>query len=318
MITAFVSYSHQDDDLREELDKHLTMLKRQGVIDLWHDRRITAGEELDDAIDAALERAQVALLLVSPDFIASDYCYKREMTRAMERHEAGDARVLPIILRPCDWHDAPFGRLMALPRDGRPVVKWPSLDDAFLDVVHGIKGALKELGVDPQAAPPEPATNPATAAAPAVDAPRSGNLRIRQTFTEADQDTFVEEAFEYMARYFEGSLTELEARHAQIATHFRRVDALTFTAVIYRNGQAASRCCIQRGGRSMLGDITYSMTDQPNPNSCNESMSVEVGEQNLFLRPMGMAHFGQNRGANFTFEGAAEYYWSLLIEPLQR
>src|SRR3546814_935489 len=99
MISVFVSYSHKDESLREELETHLAMLKRRGVIDVWHDRRISPGTELDGAIDAALERAQAIILLVSPDFLASDYCYDREMKRAMERHEAGEARVLPVIDR---------------------------------------------------------------------------------------------------------------------------------------------------------------------------------------------------------------------------
>ncbi len=321
VISVFVSYSHKDERLREELDTHLALLKRQGVIDVWHDRRISPGAEVDATIDAALERAQVILLLVSPDFIASDYCYEREMTRAMERHEAGEARVLPVILRPCKWHGAPFGRLMALPNDGKPVVKWLTLDDAFLDVVNGIERALHELRGAAHATEEAPAPMiPAPASAPTVvDRPRSANLRVRMTFSEADRDAFIDEAFEFMARYFEGSLAELEERHPKITTRFRRIDALTFTAIIYRDGEAQSRSCVQRGGSAMLGDITYSMTDKPNPGSCNESMTVVVGDQNLFLQALGMAMGpGRDSERNLTLEGAAEYYWSILIEPLQR
>ena len=320
MISIFVSYSHKDQVLREELDTHLAMLKRQGVIDVWHDRRIRAGEAIDQAIDAALERAQVILLLVSPDFIASDYCYEREMARAMERHQAGEARVLPIILRPCEWHPAPFGQLMALPNDGKAVVKWPTLDDAFLDVVKGIRQAVGELSATEQHVTAKPPEAVAGGLPPRlVDRPRSGNLRIRKTFTDANKDRFVEEAFEYMARYFEGSLEELESRYPEISTRFRRIDAVTFTAVIYREGSAVARCCIQSGTAAMLGDITYLMSDTPNPGSCNESMSVEAGDQSLFLRPSGMAkRYGRDDEPNLTFEGAAEYYWSILIDPLQR
>ena len=100
------------------------MLKRQGIIEAWHDRRILAGAQLDDAISAELERADIVLLLISSDFLASEYCYAREMTRALERHREGVCVVIPVILRPCDWTDAPFAGLMALPTDGKPVTQW--------------------------------------------------------------------------------------------------------------------------------------------------------------------------------------------------
>jgi hypothetical protein len=118
MVRLFLSYSHRDENLRNELEKHLAVLRRQGVIDVWHDRRIGPGDMIDHEISAQLEAANFVLLLVSPDFLHSDYCYDVEMTRAMERHAAGAAQIIPIILRPCDWHDAPFGKLNATPADG--------------------------------------------------------------------------------------------------------------------------------------------------------------------------------------------------------
>ncbi len=98
--TLLFSYSHVDETLRDQLEVHLSALKRQDLISAWHDRRITGGSELGKSIDAHLESAEIILLLVSPDFIASDYCYDREMARAMERHEKGEAKVIPVILRP--------------------------------------------------------------------------------------------------------------------------------------------------------------------------------------------------------------------------
>lgn len=144
-VEVCISYSHKDYRLREKLETHFSLLKRQGVIDAWHDRRITAGREWASAIDEHLDRAALILLLVSADFLASDYCYDREMTRALERHDAGDARVIPIILRPVDWHNAPFARLEALPRDGKAVTDWSSRDRAFKDIAEGIRRAVAEI-----------------------------------------------------------------------------------------------------------------------------------------------------------------------------
>ena len=144
-IEVFYSYSHRDEALRDELENHLALLKRQGVIRDWHDRRITAGSEWSGKIDDYLNSAGVILLLVSADFLASDYCYDLEMKRAMERHERGEAVVIPIILRAVDWHSAPFGKLQALPKDGRPVTSWPNRDEAFTDIARGIRKAIEQL-----------------------------------------------------------------------------------------------------------------------------------------------------------------------------
>lgn len=317
MTKLFFSYSHADEQLRDTLEKHLSALKRQGLIDTWHDRRILAGDELDHAIEQSLEEADVILLLVSADFLASAYCYDVEMQRAVERHNAGEARVIPIILRPCDWQDAPFGKLLAAPKDGRPVTSWPDLDEAFLDVVRAIKAAIRERTGPQQAAAQAVTPAPArTAAAPVVEQPRSSNLRTRKTFTEADKDSFLDSTFEFMANFFENSLLELETRNDDLTTRFRRIDADQFTAVVYRGGEAVARCKIVRGG--MFGNgLSYSANDQARDNSYNESLSVEHDDQNMFMTPMGMAiHMGQ-RDAHLTPEGASEYYWSMLMQPLQ-
>ena len=141
MASVFMSYSHTDEELRHELEKHLAGLRRQGVISTWHDRRIGPGEEIHGQISAQLDSAEIILFLVSADFLASDYCYDGEMLRAMERHDEGTARVIPVILRPCDWLGAPFDKLKAVPTDGKPVVKHATLDDGFVEVAQAVREA---------------------------------------------------------------------------------------------------------------------------------------------------------------------------------
>lgn len=144
-IEVFYSYAHGDEALKNELVKHLANLERQGVITGWHDRKITAGQEWAGEIDEHLNSARVILLLISPDFMFSNYCNDIEVRRAMERHEAGEARVIPVILRAVDWDGAPFSKLQALPTDAKPVTLWNDRDEAFLTVVKEIRRALKEL-----------------------------------------------------------------------------------------------------------------------------------------------------------------------------
>jgi TIR domain-containing protein len=316
MTSLFISYSHRDEELRQQLETHLAMLKRAGVIDVWHDRRIVAGEHLDNTIDENLENADVVLLLVSPDFLASDYCYEREMKRAMERHVAGEVRVIAVILRHCDWSSAPFGRLTALPKNARPITKWPDRDEAFLDVVTGIKAALRGKPVNATAR-----TAAVQGSHPAPDqtkSPRSSNLRARRHFTEADEDRFLEESFGYIANFFENTLKEFEARNPGVTTAFKRVSSEQFTAVAYRDGKEEARCRIQLGGRnSAMGGITFADGDaSPSSNSYNESLSVEAGTQELHLKALGLPMHGERQ--QLSQEGAAEYFWELFVEPLQR
>lgn len=317
MATVFFSYSHADEDLRNKLEEHLALLKRQGLVEAWHDRRLAVGDELDPGISAELERADVVLLLVSSAFLASNYCYEREMSRALERHSAGSTRVIPVILRHCDWMSSPFGKLLAAPRDGRPVTAWPDIDEAMADVVRKIRDAL----LHGQAAQAAPAGNPArvkaTPSGAVRDLPRSSNLRVQKGFTEADRDRFLDGSFEYLARFFEGSLDELKARNEGIETAFRRIDADRFSAVIYRGGKAISKGSVVRGGMFGRG-ISWAATDRADPNSCNDYLLVEDDGQILHLKAGGMSSYGRDDKRKLTQEGAGEYFWDQMMQPLQR
>ncbi|MEM8715862.1 MAG: toll/interleukin-1 receptor domain-containing protein, partial [Cyanobacteria bacterium P01_G01_bin.4] len=146
-LRLFCSYSHKDEALRNQLETHLKLLQRKGYIDPWHDRRITAGDEWKEEIDTNLEQADIILLLISADFIASDYCYEKEMARAIERHNEGKARVIPVILRMTDsWEiNTPFGNLQALPKNAKPITLWDDRDSAWADVASGIRNAIAQM-----------------------------------------------------------------------------------------------------------------------------------------------------------------------------
>lgn len=314
-VRVFFSYSHVDEGLRDAVETQLAMLKRQGVIEAWHDRRIGAGEDFAAAIDAHVESAEVILLLVSPDFLASDYCYDVEMRRAMDRHEAGEATVVPVILRPCDWKPAPFGKLNATPRDGKPVTRWADRDEALLQVATAVRAAAERFG-------PAPATaSPAALRAPRPDgsaSPRSSNLTLAKSFTERDRDRFKRDSFEFIARFFETSLEELAARNVGVEADFRRVDADRFAATIYRDGEAAAKCSVFVGDGVVGRGIAYSSSDHFG-GGFNELLTVESDDQAVYLRSLGMSTLSSADGkrARLTQEGAAELYWELLIQPLQ-
>ena len=138
-LSLFCSYSHKDENHREELGKHLKGLERQGLIRLWHDRLISAGTEWKGQIDENLKTADIFLLLISPDFISSDYCWDLELDYALSRHVENSACVIPIIIRPVSWQDTPLADLQALPKDGKPVTTWTDIDSAWTNVTEGIR-----------------------------------------------------------------------------------------------------------------------------------------------------------------------------------
>lgn len=144
-LKVFISYSHHDEMLKNELVKHLSPLKRLNLIEDWHDRKISAGDQWDKAIADALNDADIVLLLVSIDFINSKYCYDVEMESALERERRGDVVVIPVIARNCMWKTTEFARLQATPTDGRAIASWPDRDEALTVVSQGIQEVAERL-----------------------------------------------------------------------------------------------------------------------------------------------------------------------------
>ena len=144
-LKIFYCYARKDQNLREELDHHLSNIKRLYHLEMWFDREINPGENWEDAIDEHLNSADLIFLLISPDFMASDYCYNKEMNRALIRHAKGEAKVIPILLRSVHWAGAPFSHIQLLPTDANPINRWPDRDDAFYNVVLGIEQVIKEF-----------------------------------------------------------------------------------------------------------------------------------------------------------------------------
>jgi internalin A len=145
------SYSHRDEELRDQLATHLKLLQRVGYLNSWHDRQIMPSDRWKDVIDDNFKQAELILLLVSADFIASDYCYEIEMRTALERESNHEARVIPIILRACDWNQAPCAKLQALPTNGKPVTSWANRDEAWNDVANGLRStidSIRQLGAE--------------------------------------------------------------------------------------------------------------------------------------------------------------------------
>jgi hypothetical protein len=138
----FISYAHEDEALKKELDKYLKVLKRSSKIESWNDRALIAGQEWDQEIMSELAKANIILLLISVDFNSSDFIWDKELASAMKRHEEGTAHVVPVILRRCDWSKMPYAKLQALPRNATPVTEYSDRDEAFTEIAKGIESLV--------------------------------------------------------------------------------------------------------------------------------------------------------------------------------
>ena len=311
MSTLFFSYSHKDEALRDELEVHLAMLRRQGIVEAVHDRRIVAGSDLNQAIDAYLEQAEIVLCLLSPDFIASEYCYGVEMARALERHKAKQAHVIPVMLRHCDWRSTPMAGLRGTPRDNKPVVAWADRDEAWLDVVGDVRAALKELGKR-DIAPPSLPRQPTEIAPPR---PRSANLSIPRQYSDLDRDRLLRDAFAFVQEYFANSLDEARARNAFVEGDVVVLDATRFTAACYREGQKLSAITVFTGGIAR-GGIGYHLSDAGDANTANGIFRLAEDDNGFGFR-------GQFDGLGYgqeeirRKEDVAEVVWSVFFRPMQ-
>ncbi len=142
-VTIFCSYSHKDERYRKQFEAHVAQLAHENLIRIWQDRRIVAGGDWAGEIDEKLSSADIVALFVSSDFLNSNYCYEKEMKTALERDAKDEARVVPIIVRPCDWHNAPFNKLQAVPTDAKPITKWKNRDEAWTVVANCLRLTVK-------------------------------------------------------------------------------------------------------------------------------------------------------------------------------
>src|SRR3954451_24467773 len=244
-VRVFYSYSHADVRMLERLRKHLAMLRRHGLISEWHDRDIEAGAEWREEIARELDEADLILLLISADFLASDFCYEEEMVQAVARAEHGQATVIGVMLRPVDgWELSPFARFQVVPRNARPITQWASADEAYSDVAASIRSAIEhrlQASIDePSAVHPD---LPGAAAAPADPAARARREQVEAALTQlldrGHPDEFVVVIGDGEANYYTQSFAEegsfwceavanqyLDAAHVLSAEATARLSAL--------------------------------------------------------------------------------------------
>lgn len=305
-MRAFISYSHHDKAALDRLHVHLKNLTRGGHIETWYDRDILAGGDLNAEIARQLEAADLFLLLVSPDFIASDYCVEREMKRALERHAAGAARVVPIIVEECDWKAmGELRRLKAVPTDGKAVSEWANQNTAYLDIVQELRRIIEADGLPPAVAKAAPE--------PVAMHPGTTRYRAKRQFDQIDKSDFRDGAFVIIKDYFRRASMEIDTIEG-LRGRFVDRGATSFGATIvnagHRNGTAhiTVHC---RNSNVAIGDIYYSFSENAGDNTANGGFNVSADDYEQFLvQTMNM--FGK-ADERLKPDRAAEVLWNEFI-----
>ncbi len=302
-MKAFISYSHKDEWALEKLHGHLAPLRREGKIDEWFDRKILAGENIDSQISRGLETSELFLPLISPDFIASAYCWEREMKYALDKHAGGTVRIAPIIVEPCDWKQTPLGKLKALPCDGMAIAEWPNRNSAFLNVVTELRRILIDYETNTENNAKNITRHHLTS---------RNKIKIKRDFDKIDIDEYRDKAFEKFQEYMRHSIDEINMNES-IRTRFKILDDSKFSCTVInklKKNSIGYLTVTKRNNSIGFGDITYSYSEDSSSTSANGAYSIGTDDYEIFLKGI----FGASSDIRITVEEGAQELWKQLLE----
>jgi hypothetical protein len=290
----------------ERLHKHLAQLQRDGTISGWYDREIHAGSRIDNEVERELANADIFLACASPDYIASNYCYERELTTALEREERGEIVIVPVILEPCEWLSTPLQKFKAVPKDGKAVSEYTNQNVAFLNVATELRRMATTLGTSAE-------TGAAATGFPDPREPDRSRYRIKRDHDELHKRDFIEDSFKEIFKFFEVSVAEIseipeiEARLSPLREDY------FFCTIINRGLKRAFETLHVRKGRGWSAiDILYG--EKNSPNTSNGGFSVEADEYKLSLKPT-LFNFGAER-ERLNSREAAQMLWDDLLSKV--
>lgn len=301
-LHVFISYSHADEKHLERLHKHLAMLKREDLIEDWSDHEIIPGDNIGQEIDRALAVSGLFIALVSPDYLASKYCYEKEFKQALAMAEAGRLRIVPVILDACDWKSSPFSQFLALPKDGKPVAEWTNANVAYLDVVLGLRRVISADA--PNGDLETKSSSPSKSA-------WHRRMKVKQEFDAIQRREFTDQAFGLIRDYFRNSCAELNSIE-DLKARFEAMSDTAFTCTIVNRGLMQGRgeahiTVRSDKGRHYLGDITYVYQAHAEAGTSNGSASVQADDYNLYLT---LDDFMQQSKHKYDARQVAEKMWS--------
>lgn len=305
-MKAFISYSHKDEHFLERLKVHLAPMKRDRIIDEWSDVEIPAGSSLNNSIDNALEGSQLFIALVSPDYLASDYCYNKEFEKAQEMQKEGTLMIVPIIVQPCDWKKSPFGDLKALPKDGKAIIEWTNENNAFVNIIDELRNLLQQTSFQNE-----------VVASPTQDYSRiSRNYKVKTVFSEVDKVNFKEESFAEIKNYFKKATLEIDLVD-RIQCRLINETPETFTYLISNraNGQDSYITVSTTSDKFVRCDLLYVFQQGLPTNSMqmDQMYSISNDDYELYWQKAKTNSWQPTDGIRYTVKEVAAELWDHFI-----
>ena len=289
----------------------MAALEREGSVTSFYDRLITAGSLLDDTILAELDSAQLFLCVVSPDFIASGYCYDKELQHAFALQEAGNLQIVSVIVEPCEWLETPLSRFMVTPRDGMAVALWDNENMAFLNVISELRRITSDHGSK------QPGNDSGAPVSSSPIASESPKYIAKRSFDEIDKIKFREQGYAEIFQYFERSCRELSQTSGLSAT-FRKLNEYSFTCTVMNEsfGRGIAHITVRMGssGAASFGDLSWSNQENAADGSSNGWCSIGHTDYSLYFEVHGGPLFGTSRKEQLSPDGVAKFLWDSLLE----
>jgi hypothetical protein len=311
-MKAFISYSHKDNHLLERLHAHLSTLVRAGLLSSWTDEMIPAGGHLDSTISRELNTSQLFIALLSPDYLASNYCYEKEFQTALGMNKAGDLIIVPIVVEPCDWLSTPFKEFKALPLDGKAISTWENTNTAFLNVTQSLRKLIEGAAQDTP-----------TVTSPVGHAfPSTRNYRVKKDFDSIEKIEFTEKSFRELVDYLKRFSEEVSTLD-NIRTRVLQDSPTEFQCLLVNRNKIATECQLQvkmesptnshRSHQFYRQGISFTLS-QGNGGSPKE-FSMAHDDYHLFWTESN-PYFGNQQMTELTAKEMADQVWEEWLEAV--
>jgi len=286
-------------------------MRRDHLVSAWYDHAILPGTNLDEAIRSEMESANIFLALLSPDYLDSNYCYENEFEFALERARDGALRLVPVVAEPCDWLSSPFREFMALPKEGKAISEWTNVNNAYLDIVNGLRRVVTAPKTDLGDAEPRAQSS----------GEPSRKIRVKRDFDAIEKAEFADKSFEVARNYFRAASAELSAASEDLRTRIEDMTSTGFTCTIVNRAKMPKAEAhitvhnLKSRHSGSGGDISYVFQPHAEPNTSNGHIRVEADEYNLFLSTDGYAGYGgHGEKAKYSPNQAAEWLWNKFVD----
>lgn len=301
MAHAFISYSHSDEYVVKRLHTHMSQLKREGTLTSWFDGEILAGSSLDENVKLELDRAELFIAIVSPDYLNSAYCYDIEFQDALSKFQVGKVRIIPIIAQPCDWKRSPFGKFKAIPKDGKPISDWTNENNAFLNIIDELRRIVSNV----------PEKEIATAS------PIKAPYKIKRDFDPVDLLNFRDESFQVIHDYFTEAIEEINGVNEIKARFVNEILKQQFTCVITNRAKIGTTGYIsiglQQSDHFGRNGITFALADHLNQNMYGNNFSIEYDDYELFWKKNDLMFTSRQTVEKPNAKKIAELLWEHFI-----